>query len=115
MTMMTLDPAHPLQAGWFSRLIRGRSVADLYATLRARYVARHVARHVEELLPVAMACHGIDTASLDDERRNRIRDLRQACAHCPRPRACRRLLANADLEAHRRLCPNEDRLESLEL
>ena len=110
MTMVTLDPAHPLQAGWFARLIRGRSVADLYAALRAR----HEARHVDELLPVAMACHGIDTASLDEERRKRIRDLRQACAHCRRPRACRRLLANADLEAHRRLCPNEDRLESLE-
>mgnify|MGYP001306829334 CR=1 FL=1 len=106
MTMMSLDPAHLLPAGWFFRLIRGQSVADLYASLRAR--------HVEELLPVAMACHGIDTATLDDERRQRIRDLRQACAQCPRPRACRRLLANADLEAHRRLCPNEDTLESLE-
>ncbi|WP_448207730.1 hypothetical protein [Azospirillum sp. sgz302134] len=131
MTMINLGPMPQASfAGWFSRLLRiltgGQGLdalepqdrrrllddvklklADLDAVLRAR--------HVDELLPVAMACHGIDALTLERRRPDVMRDLRRACAHCAKPRVCRNLLADADLDAHRRLCPNADAMDAIEL
>ncbi len=121
---MTVMPSK----GWLARLIRevagtgelealdprdrsrlrddtGMSDADLLDILHAR--------HVNELLPLALACHGIDADALDREQREVMHDLQRTCAHCGITRACRRLLSDDDLDAHRRVCPNAGTMEGL--
>lgn len=130
MTMMTLAPLpQPVRKGWLARLFGGRDGARELDALEPRdrcrlrddtgqsdadLLAIMHARHVNELLPVAMACHGLDAVTLDQKRRDVMHDLQRACAHCGIVRACRRMLADADLEAHRQVCPNAATMEALD-
>lgn len=114
---MTVMPSK----GWLARLIREMAGAGELEALDPRDRSRlrddtgvsdadlldilH-ARHVNELLPLALACYGIDADVLDREQREVMHDLQRTCAHCGIARACRRLLGDDDLDAHRRVCPN---------